>query len=218
MQCNLTFYLFVSSSFVFLEVVVKLFDYFWKPNSLFSKFCVNCLLIFYFVYCNSCSLKDVNGACQCTCSLLALRVTELCFWPAKTRENLELFDMHTCHWPGAQIWFRHKWEKLVTACFLVDCVDWYSCLRYWNEFFAAVFQVLDWSFLILHSDGNVCIRIPKVLWPRMDWFWGFLLGNGFGRRLHICMDWNLQELLYFFSLTTSFFFQFLIWGVFWSVL
>ena len=37
----------------FLEVVVNVFDYFWKPNSLFSKICVNCLLMYYFVYCNN---------------------------------------------------------------------------------------------------------------------------------------------------------------------
>ena len=44
---------------LFLEVVMKIFDYFWKSNSLFSKFCVNCLLMFYFVYCSNCALKDV---------------------------------------------------------------------------------------------------------------------------------------------------------------
>ena len=63
MQRNFTFYVFVSSSLFFLEVVVKIFDYFWKSNSLFSKFCANCLLMFYFVDCNNCALKDVNGAC-----------------------------------------------------------------------------------------------------------------------------------------------------------
>ena len=61
MQCSFIFYVFVSSNLFFLEVVVKLFDYFWKSNSLFSKFCDNCLLMFYFV-CNNCALKDVNGA------------------------------------------------------------------------------------------------------------------------------------------------------------
>ena len=185
--------LFVSSTLLFLEVVVKLFDYFWKSNSLFSKFCVNCLLMYYFVYCNNCALKDANGACQCTCSLVALRLPEMWFWLAKTRKNLEFFEMHTCHWPGAQIWFRHKWRKLVTASLLLHCIHGYSCLRCWNEFFSAVFQVLDWNFLVLHFDGNVCNWIPKVIWPRMDWFWGFLLENGFFRWLHICIDWNLQN-------------------------
>ena len=88
MQCNSTFFVFVSSSLFFLEIVVKIFDYFWKSNSLFPKFCVNCLLMFYFVYCINCALKDVNGACYCTCSLVALRVPEMCFWPAKTRKSL----------------------------------------------------------------------------------------------------------------------------------
>ena len=202
----------------FLEVVVKLFDYFWKPNSLFSKFCVNCLLIFYFVYCDSCALKDVNGACQCTYSLVALGVPEMCFWPAKTRKKLELFEMHTCHWPGAQIWLRHKWKKLVTACFLVDCVDWYSCLRYWNEFFAAVFQVLDWSFLVLHSDETSAFGFQKCF--DHEWI-------DFG-----VFCWEMASVVDFISvwtetckncstfsfLTSSIFFQFLIWGLFWSVL
>ena len=43
------------------------------------------------------------------------------------------------------------------------------------SFFSAVFQVLDWSFLVLQFYGNVCNWIPKVIWPRMDWFWGFFL-------------------------------------------
>ena len=85
-------------------------------------------------------------------------------------------------------------------------------------FFSAVFQVLDWSFLVLHFDGNVCNWIPKVIWPRMDWFWGFLLENGFFRWLNICMDWNLQELLNCCSFWRHHFFRCLGWGEFWSVL
>ena len=81
--------------------------------------------------------------------------------------------MHSCHWPGDQIWFRHKWRKLVTASLLLHCIDGYSCLRYWNEIFSIVFSVLDWSFLVLHFDGSVCNWIPKVICPRMYWFWGF---------------------------------------------
>ena len=42
MQCNFTFYLFASSSLALLKVVMKyLFDFFWKPISPFSKFCVS---------------------------------------------------------------------------------------------------------------------------------------------------------------------------------
>ena len=49
--------------------------------------------------------------------------------------------------------------------------------------FLAVFQVFYWSFLVLHFDGNVCNWIPKAIWPRMDWSWGFLLENDFFRDL-----------------------------------
>ena len=135
---------------------------------------VLCLSMYYFVYCNNCALKDVNGACWCTCLLVALRVLEICLWPVKTRKNFELFEMHTCLWPGAQICFRHKWKELVTASLLLHCMDWNSCFRYSNEFFPAVFQVLDWSYLVLHFDWKVCNWFPEVIWPRMNWFWGFL--------------------------------------------
>ena len=125
--------------------------------------------------------------------MVALRAPELYFWPAMTRKKLEISEMHTCLWPGAEIWFRYKWRKLVTASLLLHFIDGHSCLRYWNEFFSAVFQVLDWSFLVLHFYGNVCNWIPKVIWPRLDWFWDFLLENGFFRWLPICMEWNLKK-------------------------
>ena len=135
MQCIFTFDPFVHFSFFFLELVVKLFEYFWESFSLFSKFCVNCFLRFYFVYCNNCASKNVNGACYCICSLVDLRVPEMCFWlPAKTKKNLELFEMQTSFWPDAQRWSRHKWRNLVTASLLLHFFDRHSCHRYWNEF------------------------------------------------------------------------------------
>ena len=81
MQCNFIFKHFVSSSLFFFEVVVKIFDYFGKPNSPFSKFCVNCLLRFYFVYCNNCVFNDVNRAarwwpCACLKCVFGLRRLE----------------------------------------------------------------------------------------------------------------------------------------------
>ena len=106
--------------------MVKLSDYFWKPNSRFSKFCVNCLLRFYFVYCNKCGLNDIKGPGWCDCSLVTLRNPDMCLWPAKTRKKLELFDMHTIHWLGAQILFGH--------------FDGYSCLRFWNDIFFRCFS------------------------------------------------------------------------------
>ena len=75
------------------------------------------------------------------------------------------------------------------------------------SFFSAVFQVSDWSFLVLNFEGNVCNLIPKVIWSSMDWFLGFSFGNGLPRWLHICMDWNLQKLLicYLILKTSKFF-------------
>ena len=120
MQCIFTLCLCVSFILcVFLEVLVKLFDYFWKPFSPFSKFSVNCLLRFHFVYFNNCAFKDVDRAGWCNCSLAALRVPEMCCWPAKTRKKFELPEIRTCHWPGAQIWFRHNWKRLVAASLLL---------------------------------------------------------------------------------------------------
>ena len=74
------------------------------------------------------------------------------------------------------------------------------------SFFSAVFQVLDWSFLVLHFDGNVFNWIPEVIWPRMDRFWGFWFKTGFFRWLPISMDCNLQELLNCYSFSRHQFF------------
>ena len=164
--------------------------------------------MYYFVYCNNCALKVVNGACYCTWSLVALCVPERCFWPAKTRKNLELFEMHTWLWPGAQIgsdinegnWLHVLFYFIVFMGIVTAVIG--------IRFFSTLFHVLDWSFLVLHFDGNVCNWIPKVVWPRMDWFWVFLLENGFFHWLHICIDWIMQEMFNCCSiLTTSIFFD-----------
>ena len=93
MHCIFAFYLFLSSSVALSKVVLKgLFDNIWKPFSPFSKFCVNCLLRLSFVSYNNCVLNDVNGACWCVCSLVALRVPEMCLLPGKTRKNLSFLS------------------------------------------------------------------------------------------------------------------------------
>ena len=133
---------------------------------------------------------------------MALHVSEMCFWPAKTRKSLELFEMHTCH------------DLVLKYSSDINEGNWLQLLFYFivlmgtvasvigMSFFSAVFQVLDWNFLVLHFYGNVCNWILKVIWPRMDWFWGFLLENGFFPWLHICINWNLQELLSCYSYWT----------------
>ena len=145
MQCNFTFWFFVSSSFFFLEVVEKSLIT-SESQIVFPKFFVNCLLMYYFEYCIESALKDLCGASYCTCLLVALRVPEMCFWPAKIRKNIEFFEVRTCHWPGAQIWFRHKWKKLVTASVLLYCVEDCNSLRYWNEFFLSCVSIIRSKF------------------------------------------------------------------------
>ena len=138
-------------------------------------------------------------------------------WDGKTRKNLELFEMHSCHWPGAGIWLRHK-RKTVTASLSLHCIDGYKSFRYWNEVFYAVFQVLGWSFLVVHLDGSVCIWIPKVIWPWMDWFCGFLYKVASFVDLtslwaEIWKNTSIVILLDDFE-----FYRRLNWGVVWSVL
>ena len=45
------------------------------------------------------------------------------------------------------------------------------------SFFSAVFQVLDWSFLVLQFDGNVCNWIPKVIFSTNGLILGFFVGT-----------------------------------------
>ena len=62
LQCIYTFCLFAFSSLAVPDgALIYPFDYFCKSISPFLKICVNCLLRFYFVYCNNCVLNDVNG-------------------------------------------------------------------------------------------------------------------------------------------------------------
>ena len=142
----------------------------------------------------------------------------MCFWPAETRKNLEVFEMNTCLWPGAQICFKHKWRKLFTASLLLHCFDGYSCLRYRKEFFSAAFQVLDWIFLVLLFDWNVCNWIPKDIGQRMDWFWVFRSKMAFSLTSYLfgLKSARSAQLLFFFDDIN--FFLCLGWGVFWSVL
>ena len=163
--------------------------------------------MYYFVYCNKCAFKMlmqlVNAParwwhCACLTSVSCLRRLEkkLFFWDAYMSLTWcsNMVDINEGNWLQLLFYFLVL-MGIVTAVIGI-------------RFFSAVFHVLEWSILLLHFDGNVCNWFPKVIWPRMDWFWGVLLGNRFSRRLHICMDWNLQEMLNCYSiLTTSIFFD-----------
>ena len=86
------------------------------------------------------------------------------------------------------------------------------------KFFLAVFHILDWSFLVLHFDGNVCDWIPKVIWQRMDWFWVFFVGKrllSLTSYLYWLKSGRIAQLLTVFDDIN--FFRCFVWGVFWSV-
>ena len=215
---QLYFLSFLSSSLFFLEVVVNVFDYFWKPNSLFSKFCVNGLLMYYFVYCKNSFLEDVSGASYCTCFLVTLHVPEMCFWSAKTRNNLEFFEVHTCHWPGAQIWLRHKWRTLVTASLLRHCIGGYSWLHYWNEFFFSCVSCFRLKFSRIALWRKRLQLDSKSDLTTNELILGFFVGKWLLSSTSYLYGLNsarVAQLLFFFDDIS--FFWCLGLGVFWSV-
>ena len=164
---QLYFLSFLSSSLFFFEVVVKIFDYFWKPSSLFSKFCVNCF--------------------WCTTSYTVIFVlwkilTEPvnaqarwwpCAWlkcvsgPRRLEENFEFFEVHAYHWPGAQTWFRHKWRKLITASLLIPCIDWYGCPVIGMSFFQLCFMFYIEVFSYCTLTETYAIGLHK--WFDHEW-------------------------------------------------
>ena len=195
MQCNLFFYIFVSYSLFLWKQ--------WSNSLMTSEIQIVCFPSFV--------LTVFWGSTSYTKKIVLWKML------------MESVDALSCWWPCACLKYVSGLRRLEKTLNFLRCIhvvdlvlkyvsDIYEenrlqLLLYFlvfmgivtavigNRFFSAVFQVLDWSFLVLHFDGNVCNWIPKLIWSRMDWFWGFLLGTGFFRRLHICIDLNVQELL-----------------------
>ena len=82
--------------------------------------------------------------------------------------------------PGAQKLFWHKCRRLDTVafCFLVLVNVLASFIG--MSFLSAV-HVLDRSFLVMQSYGNVCNWFPQLIW-RMNWFCSALVG--------LCFNWS----------------------------
>ena len=164
MQCNITFYFFESSSLALPKIVMKcVFDFFRKPISPVSKFCVNCLrastsytviIVFWMMLMQLVNATARWWPCACLNCVSGLRRLEETwfFW--------DFFDLLL------NILFRHNSRKLATASLLLHyCIDGCSCLGYWNEFFSSMFKVLGWNFLALQCHRNVCNWNPKLIWP-----------------------------------------------------
>ena len=197
--------------------MVTLFDYFWKPNGLFSQFCY----VFWrttsytvIIVLRKMLMEPVNALarwwpCACLKSVSGQRRL------AKTLNILSCIHVSDRVLKCGSDINEGKWLQLF-FCFyvLVGIVTAVIGM----SFFSAVFHVLDWSFVLLHFDGNVCNWIPKVIWPRMDWFWVF-----FGKWLlssTSCLcglkSATIAHLFFFFDDIS--FFQFLVWRAFWCVL
>ena len=176
---------------------------------------VNCLLMFYFVYCNNCDLKNVSEACFYICSIIALCLPKMYLWPVNTRKKPKLLEMHTCHWTGAQMWFRHEWKKLVTASLLLhstdglllppflewvffSCVSGFrlslSCIAFWRK----RLQLVSKSDLTTNGviSGYFCCGMTFFGW------------------LNISVDSNQQQLLFFTSFVDINFLMFSLRGGF----
>ena len=95
-------------------------------------------------------------------------------WFTKTLENLTFLELHRSLGSGAQMLFRRKWRNLDTLLFFFILFVNIVCIVVWIEFFSAVGQVFQWSFLALHVFWNVCNWVPQLNWPRNDWFLSYL--------------------------------------------
>ena len=210
---QLYFLSFLSSSLFFLEVVVKIFDYFWKPNSLFSKFCVNCF------WCTTSYTVIIVLWMTLTVPVNAHARWWPCAWlkcvsgPRILEENFEFFDLHAYHWPSAQI----------------NEGNWLQLLFYFLLLIGIVASVFGMSFFSCVSSFRLNFS-RFALWrkrlqldSKSDLTNGLILGFFVGKWLFSSTSYlyglkcaRIAQLCFFFDDIK--FFRCLVWGVFWSVL
>ena len=131
-------------------------------------------------------------------------MAEMFFWPAKTRKNLnfgrciQVLDLvlKCCSDINEGIWIQHLFHFLV----LVNVVA---------SFIGESFFICEPDFRLRFSPIAV-IRKRLQLESKTDLTNGlilqfFWLDYAWFCRFHICMDWNLQELLYWFLTTLELF-------------
>ena len=183
---------------IFIGISDEALWLFWKPNSLFSKFCVNCLLMFYFVYCNSWASKNGNRACWSICSFVAFRVLQMCYWPAKTRKNLEIlrcihvFDLVLTYGSDQNEgnWLQLLFYFIVLMGIVASII--------WMSFFSCIL-ILDWTFVVLHFDGAFAIGFQKLFGHEWVIFGVSLVGLCPVLSTSCVHGLNLDELLNCFS-------------------
>ena len=87
-------------------------------------------------------------------------------------KNWTRWDAYMC-WTLCSNVVQTQMKEIGYNSFSPHCVCKNSCILNWDELFSSVGQFLGWSYLVLHFYGNVCYWIPKLFWPRLDWFWLF---------------------------------------------
>ena len=107
-------------------------------------------------------------------------------------------------------WLQLLFYLIVLIGIVVSLLEWVFCSCV-SGFRLKFFRIALWRKRLQLDSKSDLVTIGLIL--------GFVVANCIFRGLHICMDWNLPELLNCFCLlTTSIFFRCLVWGVFWSVL
>ena len=185
-----------------------LFDYFWKPASPYWEFgssvfwdsiSYTVISVFWKMLMEIVNALAPWRPCACLKCVSGLRRLEKnwTFWDA----------FMSLIWCSITVQIKMK-ENGYSFSYLLLCIDRNSCISYCNEFFWSVFQIEDWSFLVLQCHGNVWSWNPQRIWPRLGFLWSFLLEDAFFRRLHVSMDWKLHNLFNCDSfLTKSIFFD-----------
>ena len=103
------------------------------------------------------------------------------YWCQKCASGLRRLEKIWTRWDAYMCWtlcsnvVQTQMREIGYNSFSPHCVCKNSCILNWDELFSSVGQFLGWSYLVLHFYGNVCYWIPKLFWPRLDWF-GFFVG------------------------------------------
>ena len=128
------------------------------------------------------------------------------FWPAAIMKKLEHFRcIHVLDLVlkyvsdineriGIQLLFYFVFLVIIIASFIRVC------------FFHLWLRFLGWGFLALQCHGNVCNRIPKLIWPRLGYFWRFFricLVLSFSY-LHGLKSAGIAQMIFFFHDIKSF--------------
>ena len=120
-----------------------------------------CLSMFSISYRSSWFLIDKNGPYQCTCSLVALLVLEMIFWPAWSKEKSTFLKC-------IQVPKHSGYFFLFPFIVLLNITSSIT-----GVIVSISGSSSKWSFFASHIYWNVCNRVPELFRPRMDWFWSF---------------------------------------------